>query len=408
MQGIAIASTAPTVAGASAGAQASGAAGVGADDSASGGANMFGAILAGQLKGRTIAMKVGLDGKMDLTDVGKLLGEKGKKANDGDITVAKDALADMLALANSGMLAMPYQAPVPVEQIGLAEVVDTTEGQNVLSEINLDGKVKVEADKQGKDARGAELKKADGEAKNLPMQAPLDSAGEKPRQAEIAANGNTWSVRDSQPGVLPSVAVEEKPKDFAANLDLAVASQVSAAQDVGAQNAAIQMAQVVAPRRDVSQAPQSNTIAPQVGSSEWGSALGDKVSWMASQGTQVAELHLNPPNLGPLEVRLTMNGDQQASVMFVSNQPAVREAIETAMPRLREMLADSGIMLGNSMVGAESFQQQQQQQQAHSQRAGGGKGNSEGDMLTDVSGVAGASSAMVQTRSGRGMVDMFV
>lgn len=407
MQGIAIASTVPTAAGVNAGASAGSAAGVGADDSASGGANMFGAILAGQLKGRTIAMKVGLDGKMDLTDVGKLLGEKGKKATDGDIAVAKDALADMLALANSGMLAMSYQAPVPLEQVGLAEVVDTTEGQNILSEISLDGKVKVEADRQGKDAKGADLKKADGETKDLPMQVALDSVGEKPRQAEIAANGNTRSVRDSQPGVLPSAVVEDKPKDFAANLDIAVASQVSAAQDVGAQNAAIQMAQVVAPRQDVSQVTQSNTITPQVGSSEWGSALGDKVSWMASQGTQVAELHLNPPNLGPLEVRLTMNGDQQASVMFISNQPAVREAIETAMPRLREMLADSGIMLGNSMVGAESFQQQQQQQ-AHSQRAGGGKGNGEADMLTDVSGVAGASSSMVQTRSGRGMVDMFV
>lgn len=100
-------------------------------------------------------------------------------------------------------------------------------------------------------------------------------------------------------------------------------------------------------------------VLPRVGTAEWGGAMGDKVVWMASQNHQVAELHLNPPHLGPLEVRLTINNDQ-ASALFVSHHSAVREAIETALPRLREMLADNGIMLGDVSVGAESFNQQQQ------------------------------------------------
>lgn len=100
------------------------------------------------------------------------------------------------------------------------------------------------------------------------------------------------------------------------------------------------------------------SIKPQVGAPNWGDALGQKVVWMAGQQHQVAELHLNPPNLGPMEVRLTISNDQ-VSAIFVSHQPAVREAIEAAMPRLREMFADSGMMLGNAMVSSDSLPQHQ-------------------------------------------------
>ena len=81
----------------------------------------------------------------------------------------------------------------------------------------------------------------------------------------------------------------------------------------------------------------------------WGDEFGQKITWMATQRNQSAELHLNPPQLGPLDVTLKMNGDQ-ATATFTSPHAAVRDAIEQAIPRLREMLADSGIMLGNAMV----------------------------------------------------------
>jgi flagellar hook-length control protein FliK len=99
-------------------------------------------------------------------------------------------------------------------------------------------------------------------------------------------------------------------------------------------------------------------VQPPVGDSGWGEALGQKLVWMTGQHQQVAELHLNPPHLGPMEVRLTINNDQ-VSALFVSHQPAVREAIEAAMPRLREMFADSGMTLGNAMVSSDSLPQHQ-------------------------------------------------
>lgn len=101
-----------------------------------------------------------------------------------------------------------------------------------------------------------------------------------------------------------------------------------------------------------------------VGHARWGEELAQKVVWMTSQQTQVAEIHLNPAHLGPVEVMLSISQDQ-ATAQFVSQHPAVRDAIQDALPRLREMLAESGIQLGNVMVGADSFQQENKQQQAH-------------------------------------------
>jgi flagellar hook-length control protein FliK len=53
---------------------------------------------------------------------------------------------------------------------------------------------------------------------------------------------------------------------------------------------------------------------------------------------------LNPPNLGPLEVRLTLQQDQ-ASVVFSAQQVAVRDALEAALPRLRELLEQQSLQL---------------------------------------------------------------
>ena len=94
-------------------------------------------------------------------------------------------------------------------------------------------------------------------------------------------------------------------------------------------------------------------LTPEVGSSDWGNALGQHVIRMGNADHQVAELQLNPPGLGSLKVTLSMN-DHQMQAMFVSAHSSVRAAIEAALPQLRALLADSGISLGNTSVGAES------------------------------------------------------
>jgi flagellar hook-length control protein FliK len=124
----------------------------------------------------------------------------------------------------------------------------------------------------------------------------------------------------------------------------------------------------VEPARDQLAVASPAPLNVPVGQRGWDQGLGDRMVWMAGQGHQVAELHLNPPDLGPMTIALTLDNDQ-ASARFTSPHAAVRDAIETAMPRLREMLADSGITLGNASVGADNLRQQPQQEPKQEPRA---------------------------------------
>ncbi|WP_158228868.1 flagellar hook-length control protein FliK [Chitinimonas sp. BJB300] len=92
-----------------------------------------------------------------------------------------------------------------------------------------------------------------------------------------------------------------------------------------------------------------------IGSTGWDRAVGHKVVMMVSNQQQEVEMQLNPPHLGPMEVKLTLNQDQ-ASLTFVVAQTPVRDALQNSMPRLQEMLAENGIQLGQVNVQTRSDQ----------------------------------------------------
>lgn len=85
----------------------------------------------------------------------------------------------------------------------------------------------------------------------------------------------------------------------------------------------------------------------------WGDALADQVKVMAQGRQPSAELQLNPPNLGPVEIKVSLVGDQ-ANVSFHSAHAPVREAIQASMNRLTEAFAEAGIGLGSVFVGADA------------------------------------------------------
>ena len=66
-----------------------------------------------------------------------------------------------------------------------------------------------------------------------------------------------------------------------------------------------------------------------------------------------AELRLDPEDLGAMQVKISMNGDS-ATVSMVVQSTQAREALEQATPRLREMLAEHGLSLGESSVNQEN------------------------------------------------------
>ncbi|MEP6606662.1 MAG: flagellar hook-length control protein FliK [Nitrosospira sp.] len=145
------------------------------------------------------------------------------------------------------------------------------------------------------------------------------------------------------------------------------------------------------------------SLEPRLGATGWDNALGQKVLWMVSQQQQVVELTLNPPDLGPLQVVLSINNDQ-ASATFVSPHADVRQALEAALPRLREMMADSGISLGNTTVSADTSQQQSAfERQVRPASRHGGNG-----AAMAASGAHGADIGMSHIHSaGSRLVDIF-
>jgi flagellar hook-length control protein FliK len=98
----------------------------------------------------------------------------------------------------------------------------------------------------------------------------------------------------------------------------------------------------------------ARTLAPlssPVGSPSWGQELGSRVALGLAAGIGTATLEVNPPELGPVSIELSMN-DDEAAVKFISNHLAVRDAIESSLSRLRDALAEEGLRLGDVSVGS--------------------------------------------------------
>ncbi len=113
----------------------------------------------------------------------------------------------------------------------------------------------------------------------------------------------------------------------------------------------------------------------------WDQALSERVLWAASQKLQSAEIRLNPPQLGPIEVRVQMHQDQ-AQVSFTAQHAVVREALEASMPRLRDMLNASGFNLVDVNVSQHSFAEQQRHAQGFGASAHNRRGDEDGTAMS--------------------------
>jgi len=152
--------------------------------------------------------------------------------------------------------------------------------------------------------------------------------------------------------------------------------------------------------RQVATAPAPNPtafIATPADQAGFADELGQRVVLFAGRGESKAELILTPAHLGRVEVSLTVSADQ-ATAQFLATSNAAREALEQAMPRLREMLAEAGIHLGESSVGTRS------EQQAREGGRSGGYGR--GDVLAGGAEVQ-AAGAGHWVRQGNGLIDTF-
>ena len=115
--------------------------------------------------------------------------------------------------------------------------------------------------------------------------------------------------------------------------------------------------------------------------------VAEKVQMMMSKNLKNLDIRLDPPELGRMQIRMTMNNDV-ANVHFTVNNPQARDIIEQTLPRLREMLAQQGMQLADSSVQQQNSGQQQgrytAEQHGQSAQGSGFSGQSEESFDADV------------------------
>ncbi|WP_100753296.1 flagellar hook-length control protein FliK [Vibrio salilacus] len=108
-----------------------------------------------------------------------------------------------------------------------------------------------------------------------------------------------------------------------------------------------------------------------------GEQMAERVQMMMSKNLKNIDIRLDPPELGRMQIRMSINGDGATVHFTVANQQA-RDVIEQSMPRLREMLAQQGVQLGDSSVQQQASGQQQKRYadsgQGNSAQGGSGRG----------------------------------
>ncbi len=92
-----------------------------------------------------------------------------------------------------------------------------------------------------------------------------------------------------------------------------------------------------------------------VGTAAWRHELVTHINLMIDRGEQAATLRLTPDHLGPLEIRIAVR-EGETSLWFGATHAETREALEMALPRLREQFAGAGLALGQSTISQGSPQ----------------------------------------------------
>lgn len=197
------------------------------------------------------------------------------------------------------------------------------------------------------------------------------------------------------------------PLDAAANDDIALPKALADALTAGAADAdapatpflhALQTAAEL--KTGAASAPfaGSPTATPHVGGESFDEDISARIGWLADQKIGHATIKVTPHDLGLIEVRLQMDGDK-VHASFSSAHADVRHALESTLPRLREMLNDQGFQLGNADVG--------HQQTAQDGRSGGGGSERGGIGGGDEPGMVETTISSAQLMRQRGLLDAY-
>ncbi|WP_242441595.1 flagellar hook-length control protein FliK [Pseudoalteromonas piscicida] len=302
-------------------------------------------------------------------------------------------------------------------------VVGTDESESMTSEVKSDVKTvnlsNVPANAEPKEApakstptstvemkeKKVEQPPSDNEQKALAEKANIEKQASeeltdkelgKLAQAEASMAKETVKVERQQSAVVtPNTAKPEvstlnavQQDDTSLNQTLKEVQQVQQSQSTT--NTAAQAKQAVDPHLQ-----QAINIARQDAAKE----LHQRVGMMLNLNNKEAEIRLDPPELGAMQIRIKSDAEQAQVNIVVQNQQA-KELLEQSMPRLREMLAEQGIELGDSQIS----HQQQSDAESDSQ---GGAGNQGGQLAQGDEEEISNGSSTTQKRNTDSAIDYY-
>ena len=329
-----------------------------------------------------------------------------KDSKDGkDDKDARPTDATVQAVDPAALLAA--QQPVAPATTSLADKTATADDHDDFATDPLGALRKAASAKAGKDDGKAALMAGLGAGKLAPGAATAATAG-------AGTGGKSASTADITAALAKAEGAVKAATDardaLAAMLPQPDPATVQAGAVGAPPNALMDASQVAhqAPQLPPAQAtlpmlPQSPTFAP---------ALGQQIDVWMKGGVQHAEVQLSPQDLGPIRVKIEMQGDQ-TRVHMTADVQSTRDALQQAMPQLSEQLGTVGLSLSGSSVSDQPSFQQQQQAQANADgglgangRQGSGNGGAGASGQGGLEDVAAATAARRMAQR-RGLLDTY-
>ncbi|PAA01110.1 flagellar hook-length control protein FliK [Pseudomonas fragi] len=209
-----------------------------------------------------------------------------------------------------------------------------------------------------------------------PVKTPSSDAA--PAAAQGQASGIAMLVDDKSDD---STTGEGGEKSFKGLVDEGLKDLKSASSDTRVDDFANRLAALTqaAVPKTTNALPVNQPLA--MHQSGWSEEVVNRVMYLSSANLKSADIQLEPAELGRLDIRVNIAADQSAQVNFVSGHAGVREALDSQMHRLREMLAQQG--MGQVDVNVSDQQRNWQGQQGQEQQARSGSGGQRLDSLVD-------------------------
>ncbi|MDF1528583.1 MAG: flagellar hook-length control protein FliK [Sedimenticola sp.] len=201
----------------------------------------------------------------------------------------------------------------------------------------------------------------------------------------------------------PEIPIEPqmlKPTLLSADISAALSQGNTSASSVPFSSLLSGLDQLPSQRSDSMNPP---AITLPAGDKGWDNVLSNRIMWMVGKQMQQASLQITPRHLGPIDIQVSIHNDQ-TSVSFVAHNAVVKEALEAAIPRLREMFTDSNMQLVNVDVGQRETGSERSSADLFGQGDGAGKQLGSGHDLGSPDGM-GIDSEPLRIVSGIGLVD---